>query len=279
MSGAPTPDDALDDLAGKLEFFDHLRNTAPEEADAYIASFGSEFAEAQRTIIRELTVRSVIAHPDRFAETNRRLLKSVEVLYRNGRQPAPMSGWGPMRPLAQALQTFITSYITRSYVGSLLESVLELYLARENQADHGSENWYRLYVARRNLERLDARYRGDRFGIPLFLLSGAVFAAIASTLSGFVHQVFTSDLLIIGFALLLLAVLMAVGRGIAQGAGVAKRRIALTTGPAATDLYNVMGGAGQPPRDLARVFALGAVLSLLLLWVVIPGTLLGVFFN
>lgn len=156
---------------------------------------------------------------------------------------------------------------------------LELYTARENQARRGSEEWRALYFARWNMDKMDARYRGDRVGIPLLIFGGRLFAALATGLGEVFAAVATRDLLLVIFAVAMLAILAAVGTGIVQSAGIAKRRIAMTVERPLATLYEVVGNAGIPPRDNAWAFALGAVAVLILLWLIIPGAILGVLVN
>lgn len=275
----PEPDGPLDDFSDKLAAFHRLTSKDPEAADEFLLALGGDFAEAETNIVEQMSDRRVLAQPGRFIAANRNVVKAVEVLYRNGRVAAPIKGWGFLRPVVQLLQVFITSYVTRSHVRRLLQGTLELYLARENQATRGGEEWHLLFYARRNLDRLDGRYRGDRFGVPTFIAGGAVFAAIFSGLGSLAESVLKRDLLLLVFSGLMLALLLAVGSGIVQAAGVAKRRIAMTTQRPMKTLHEVVGAAGQPPRDFAWLFGLGAVAILLVVWIIIPGAILGVFFN
>jgi hypothetical protein len=91
--------------------------------------------------------------------------------------------------------------------------------------------------------------------------------------------VISRDLLLVLFGVAMLAVLAAVGTGIVQSAGIAKRRIAMTIDPPLETLYEVVGKAGEPPRDNAWAFALGAIGALLLLWLIVPGVFIGILFN
>ena len=267
------------DLGSQLEALERLRAARPGEVDAFLTQIGLDAGSTSSTIVEQLADGRVIARPELFARAHRRTVRAVEVLYRNGRIPAPIRGWGPLRPLAQLVQVFVTSFVTRAYVKSLLESVLELYLSREAQADRRSEEWRLVTLARRSPERLDARYRVDRFGIPAFVAGGTLVAAGVGALNAILRRIFDYDSLIVVFAGLSCVLLLVVGRAILQGAGVARRRIALTAEPAARNLFEVVGGSGTPPSDHSRMVALGAVVTLLLLWVVIPVILLGAFLN
>lgn len=271
--------DPLDDFSDKLAAFQKLRSADPDAADRFLVDLGGEFAEAEETILQEMADTRIIRNPERFVLANRRAVKAVEVLYRNGRHGAPIKGWWIFTPVVQVLQIFITSYITRAHVRRLLQNTLELYSAREAQAERGSDDWHQIYWARRHLDQLDQRYRGDRFGIPIFLFSSAVITTAVGGIVELAHAAFTSDLLILIFTVTMLGVVLAVGSGIAQAAGIAKRRIRMTTDIAFASLYRVVGAVGKPPRDFAWIVALGAIAILLLLWVIIPGSLLGVFFN
>ncbi len=268
----------LDDFTEKLEAFHVLRTSDPEAADAYLASLGGSFAEAEEAIVQQMADSRVLARPEMFVEANRRMVKGIEVLYRNGRRGAPINGWGPLRPVVQLVQIYITSYITRSYVNTLLQNILELYTSRENQAARGSETWHMLYYARWNLDKVDHRFRGDR-SVGFLLFGGTVFAAVATGFGEVFTAVVTRDLLLILFSLAMVALILAVGSGIVLSAGIAKRRIAMTTQRPLETLYDVVGAAGIPPRDNAWAFALGAVAVLILIWLVIPGLVIGVIFN
>ena len=52
----------------------------------------------------------------------------------------------------------------------------------------------------------------------------------------------------------------------------------MTTEQPLETLYDVVGSAGDPPRDIAVAFALGAIVVLVLIWLIIPGLLIGFIF-
>jgi hypothetical protein len=243
-----------------------------------LLSRGGAFSDAEEAIVEQMADARVLAEPQRFPEANRDMVKAIEVLYRNGRRAGPLKGWGLLRPLVQLLQVYVTSFITSSYVKTLLRNMLALYVSRENQASKGSHEWHLLYYARWNLDKMDTHYSLDRATIPILLFEGAVLATTTSGFATLFAKIVDRDMILIGFSLCVLALVAAVGVGIVQSVGIAKRRIAMTTEQPLETLYAVVGGAGDPPRDIARAFAVGAIVVLVLIWLIIPGLLFSILF-
>jgi hypothetical protein len=268
-------DNPIDSFTEKLDAFHTLRSRDPDAADDFLASLGGEFSRAEEAIVAEMASTTVLAEPARFVGANRRVVKAIEVLYRNGHRPAPIKGWWFLKPVAQALQVFVTAFITRSHANAVLQNVLELYTSRENQATRGSDDYKQLIFARWNLDKMNQRYRADSFSIPTFLIGGVTFATVATWITELLTAIVGSKVLLIGFVLIMLGLIAAIGSGIVQSAGIAKRRIALTTEPPLQTLYEVVGSAGVPPRDHAWAFALGAIGVLIVVWLLMPGVVIG----
>ena len=53
-------------------------------------------------------------------------------------------------------------------------------------------------------------------------------------------------------------------------AGVARRRIRLTTDQPMKALWETIGAAGSPPKDASYSFAVLAIVLLVLLWILVP---------
>jgi hypothetical protein len=60
---------------------------------------------------------------------------------------------------------------------------------------------------------------------------------------------------------------------ILRGAAMASRRIRLATTAPLSALWDVVGSAGQPPRDQSRKFAVIAIMLTTLAWVVVPAAI------
>ncbi|HZO63105.1 MAG TPA: hypothetical protein VFB35_09010, partial [Gaiellaceae bacterium] len=60
---------------------------------------------------------------------------------------------------------------------------------------------------------------------------------------------------------------------ILRGAAMASRRIRLATRAPLAALWDVIGTAGDPPRDQSRKFAVIAIVLTTVAWVVVPGAI------
>jgi hypothetical protein len=58
-----------------------------------------------------------------------------------------------------------------------------------------------------------------------------------------------------------------------RGAAMASRRIRLATNAPLATLWEVVGGAGRPPRDQSRKFAIIAIVLTTFAWVVVPAAI------
>ena len=62
-----------------------------------------------------------------------------------------------------------------------------------------------------------------------------------------------------------------------RGAAIASRRIRLATRAPLQTLWDVIGSAGQPPRDQSKKFAVVAIVVTTLMWFVVPAVIAIVF--
>ena len=134
--GADRPDTdgnlVLDELGERLDAFRRLRKDDPAGADAVLDEFGAQ-GKAEQDIVFELAARRPLYLPDRFEEAHRLLLRSLEVLDRNGARAPKLPKVGPLQPVASFGVQLVTRFIVRSYQSSVINSVKNLYLRRESQ--------------------------------------------------------------------------------------------------------------------------------------------------
>jgi hypothetical protein len=80
-------------------------------------------------------------------------------------------------------------------------------------------------------------------------------------------------------AVIMYALLVALAYGVIRGAAIARRRIKMALDQPLKILYDVVGAAGNPPRDQATSFALVSLIVMGLAAVAIPLIVAIVFFT
>lgn len=263
----------LDEFGEKLSAFQALRKDDSAAADELLSSLGAT-SDVDRDIVLELSSPKPLGHPERFPEAHSLAVRALEVLDRNGPRPVKVRGLGPLGPIAAFLIQQVAQFIVRAHVSSVADRIHRLYLRREANAGRDDSQRVLLFHARRDMDRLVPGFKRNAFGVPLFVLGGAVFSTflsllqrgIASAIESFWGKAVTT--VVLGL------VVVAVAWIILRAAATAHRRIQLTLeGPIAA-LWQTIGRCGKPPKDPAQVFALIAVILALIPWVLIPTGLL-----
>jgi hypothetical protein len=113
-------------------------------------------------------------------------------------------------------------------------------------------------------------YRGNPLGLPTFLLGGAVLSSIVSGLQALVRWAFKGGSGIVVFTALAGLVFLGLAWCALRSAGVARRRIRLSTEQPMKALWETIGAAGNPPRDNSFDFAAYSIVLLVLAWVLVP---------
>ena len=107
-------------------------------------------------------------------------------------------------------------------------------------------------------------------GLPAFLLGGAFLTSIVSGVQSIARAALDSTTGTVILGVVLCLVLAALSWVALYAAGVARRRIRLSTEQPARALWETIGAAGKPPRDESYNFAAYAIVLLVLSWIVVP---------
>ncbi len=225
---------------------------------------------AERDIVSELAKIRPLWRPDRFEEAHRMAMRSLEVLDRNGARTPPVPPLGPLKPVAEFVVSQIVRWIVKGYQNTLIGRIRRLYERREANAAWGTEEHHMLRRARINAVQVEQGFRGNQLGLPTFLLGGAVLSSIFSALNAFAQWALHGRVGIVVFASVMLIVFMSLSWAATYAAGVARRRIRLSTEQPMKALWETIGACGQPPKDQSYDFALYAIILLVVAWLVVP---------
>jgi hypothetical protein len=209
-------------------------------------------------------------HPDRFEEAHRIMMRGIEVLDRNGPRPAKVPNVGPLRPVAQWLVQQVSRWIIKSHLNRLTGRICGLYEKREANSDWGTREHAMLRRARLDARRVQASASGSALGLPTFLLGGAALTSVASGLQSLARTAMDSTLGVSILGFITVFVLGALSWVALFSAGVARRRIRLSTDQPMKALWETIGASGKPPRDESYNFAAYAIILLVLAWIVVP---------
>jgi hypothetical protein len=89
-------------------------------------------------------------------------------------------------------------------------------------------------------------------------------------LQGFARSAVSTPLGVVLTGLFIVLVLVALAWVALFSAGVARRRIRLSTDQPMRALWDTIGAAGRPPKDESDNFAAYAIVLIVLAWIVIP---------
>ena len=246
-----------------------LRNVPPSERAAVIERY-SGTGRAERDILTELSNLQPIADIEGFESAHRMTLYSLEVLDRNGARIARLPRLGPLKPLAGFLVSMILRWIVKNYQNTLSRRILRLYERRQAVAIRGTREHSMLLRARIDMNLIEPGYRSNPLGLPTFLLGGAVLSSLTTSLRAIFDSVFKTAVGISAFAIVVVVILGTLGWSAMFAAGVARRRIRLTTEQPVRTLWKAVGSCGMPPRDQSYLFATLAVVLSLVAWIAIP---------
>jgi hypothetical protein len=266
-AGADEKPDGL--LLDRIDAFRVLRADTDEEKGALLEQIAGS-GKVEQSIVRELSKVRPLWRPDRFDEAHHLAMRSLEVLDRNGARAAKLPNIGPLKPIAGYVIGLMTRWIVKGHQNSLVTAIRKLYERREANSEWGSPEHVALRRARIDATRVEPGYRGNPLGLPTFLLGGALLSSIVTAIQSFLRWALEG---IVGI-IVLVAILTLVFAGLAwsalYAAGVARRRIRLTTDQPMKALWETIGAAGNPPKDASYSFAVLAIVLLVLLWILIP---------
>jgi hypothetical protein len=256
-------------LVDQIDALRVLRADTDDEKGRLLEQIGGKGIVEQEMVAQMSAIRP-LHHPDRFEEAHRIMMRGIEVLDRNGPRPAKVPNVGPLRPIAQWLVQQVTRWIVRSHLNRLTGRICGLYEKREANSDWGTREHAMLRRARLDARRVQANSSGNALGLPTFLLGGAALTSIASGLQSLARSAMDSTLGISVLGFIAVFVLGALSWVALYSAGVARRRIRLSTDQPMKALWETIGAAGNPPRDESYNFAVYAIILLVLAWIVIP---------
>ena len=264
----------LDEFDEKYAAFQTLRRSDPGAAEALLGALGAQ-DDVDRDIVLELSSPAPLGRPDRFEQAHALAVRSLEVLDRNGARQVEISGFGPANVIAAWLVQQAAHFLVRTLQSNVATQMLLLYERREANA-HGFEDRRRmLRRVRLQMTRIAPGFKRNALGVPTFLLGGVVVSWAGSAAAATARSAFSSLLSRIAATIIIGLVVLGLAFVVLRGAAVARRRIQLTLDKPIGALWQTIGRCGEPPRDLARVIALVAVMLALLPWVLIPPGLLG----
>jgi hypothetical protein len=180
---------------------------------------------------------------------------------------------GPLRPVAAFLVQQVTRWIVKGHQNTLITAIRRLYERREANAPWDSEEHHQLRRARIDTARVEAGLRTNPIGLPAFLLGGAFLSGIFSALANLGRAAIGNRVLVVIVAIAVVLVLAALAWIALYAAGVARRRIRLSTDQPMRALWDAVGAAGDPPRDESYNFAIYAIVLLIVAAVVVPAAI------
>lgn len=262
----------LDELAERLDRFAALRDTDSAAADAVLDELGAT-SDVDRDIVVQLAGQAPLAYPERFVEAHALAMRALEVLDRNGARRVRVrtpQGLGILRPPAEFVVQLVTRIIVRSYQGTVIDRLRDLYARRLAWCAPADPSRMTLVRARLDTQRATSAYKHKNTGIPTFLVGGVAASSIGSLLRGAGAAAGGSVVAAVVATALIFALLAAASWAILRGAAVARRRIRLTVERPLAALYETIGLCGLPPRDNARLVALYAILLTFVAGLVVP---------
>lgn len=264
-SGTIVPELLLD----QLDALRVLRADSDEEKDRLLEQIGGR-GKVEQEMLTEIVAVRPLHHPGRFEEAHRMFVRGLEVLDRNGARPTEVRRLGPLAPVAKWLIQQVTRWIVRSHISRLLGRVGGLYERREANSAWGTTEHSMLRRARLDIRRVQAGMNAKALGLPAFLLGGAFLTSIVSGVQSIARAALDSTIGTVVLGVVLCIVLAALSWVALYAAGVARRRIRLSTEQPARALWETIGAAGRPPRDESYNFAAYAIVLLVLSWIVVP---------
>jgi hypothetical protein len=261
---------SVDDLVlDRIDALRVLRADTPEEKGALLEKIAGP-GKPEQDIVRELSKLKPLWRPDRFEEAHRWVMRSLEVLDRNGVRGAKLPRMGPLKVVASYVVQQLTRWIVKGHQNTVVTRVRKLYERREANAEWGSAEHRMLRRARIDAQRVELGYKADKLGLPTFLLGGAIFSTISSGIQSLIRPALDNTVGQVIFAAVLGLIFAGLAWAALYAAAVARRRIRLCTDQPLKALWETIGACGTPPRDESYNFAVYAIVLLVLAWIAIP---------
>jgi len=266
------PDDhlILDEVTQQLATTFQLLSGDPDEAaERALAEIGVD-TRTEAVLLGEIAAAGPLAHPDRFEQSHRLVMRALEVLDRDGWKHPVLRRLGPFSGAAAGAVQFVARTIVRGHVSNVVHALSRLYARRESQSQTASAERRMLARARIQADRLTLGYKGGSLPLPTVLIGGAAVPVLASIARQFGAVKGQGPLLIVPLGVILAIVFAVLAWVLLQGAGLAHRRIKVTLDPSLAALYETIGHCGNPPRDDSAAIAAAAIALTALAWFVVP---------
>jgi hypothetical protein len=247
-----------------------------DEGDDEVASFLDTLdlrGPQEREMLTELARKTPLARPDAFPAAHRRAVAALETLGRHGYRSAALPRWLKPRFFGRFVVELVARYVVISHLRRVSTDMRNLYWLRTMQAAAGTDERSLLYRARSEADGLIVVFKRREIGLPSFVIGGIlvpIVLALVRLIQGLdlgSWWVATITLVAGGLVVWLISAI------ILRGAAMASRRIRLATTAPLAALWDVLGSAGQPPRDQSRKFAVIAIMLTTLAWVVVPAAI------
>ncbi len=267
------PDELLvDELTEQLEATRRVLTGSPADAaERALGRIGGE-SEADARLASDLALSAPLAAPDRFDEAHRLVMRSVELLDREGFRDPPVVAIGPLGAIAQPAVEFVAKFIVRSHTKNVIDDLVKLYSQRESQAEPKSPERRVLARARLDTQRLAPSYSGGGVGALLLLAAGAALPALAS-LAQQLGGIEVDARWVFGGTAFALFLFVTLAWLLLRGAAVARHRSQLVMGQPLAALWETIGHAGDPPEDDSVLFATIAIVLTALVWFALPAVI------
>ena len=255
----PKPNLVLDEIEERFAAFQLVRKDDGKAANEVLSSLGAT-DDVDSDIVLEISSHWPLGHPDRFDEAHRLVIRSLEVLDRNGARGVKTKlPIGPLNHGAGFLIQLVTRFIVRQHLKRQIKHIHWLYARREANTELANPSRNLLRRARIETERLIPTFNTNPLGVPTFIFGGAVLSWLLGSLQVLISTLST------WYWQLLAAALVSALTGITswvvvRGAATARHRIQLTTDTPIQALYETIGRCGEPPRDDSIVFIVVALI-------------------
>ena len=248
----------LDELSERLDAFRRLSKDDTTASDSILEQFGGR-GKVETDIVSELAKRKSLWLPDRFEEAHRLAMRSLEVLDRNGARPAKLVKLGLLAPVATFLVQLVARFIVRNHQAEVINAIKNMYIRREANAPKESPERFMLRRARIDAERVQPTLKKNPIGVPAFLLGGAFFSSILSSVGRAISSAKSTSVGLGVLTVLLFLLFVSIAWVVLRGSAVARHRIHLSLDQPLKALWETVGAAGKPPKDSSRQFALIAI--------------------
>lgn len=263
----------LDEIEERFSAFQLVRKTDEMAKNDVLSDLGAT-SDVDGDIILELSSTWPLGHPDRFEQAHMLVVRSLEVLDRNGargvKTHAPI---GPLNHVAGFLIQLVTRFIVRQHLKRQAQHIYWLYVRREANTDLANPFRSKLRRARIEAERLEPTFSTSALGVPTFIFGGAVVSWVLGSLQVLIAGLNTWYWQALATVLVSI-IAAALSWIVVRGAATARHRIALTTDKPIRALYETIGRCGEPPRDDSRIFIIVALVLGVLAAIAIPVALL-----